>query len=427
MRLITRNDTSLTVALVAAAVILFEQPLRYVLDIAQDIESRYHFDLLPALLLLVVVFTFHQYRKRAQARADALAATADAALARTQSHTLRQLMTFSQALTNALDQSALQQVLWRHLPALVCDRRFWVLARKGDRWEVLLQDATANPRSLELLERLATRTLGREGSALEHDSSRADEGHEACFPLLAGGTVVGVLGISSTPPFTDEERDVVGAAAALMAIGVKNMQLFLETRELSLRDGLTGCFNRGHGLETLDAELRRARRAGSPLSILMFDIDHFKAVNDRFGHLRGDELLGAIGALLGRVTRSTDVRCRYGGDEFLLILPETPVVGAQQVAEGLRKGIADTWMAAGDEPTTISIGIAAVTPGELDAKALIRRADEALYRAKNAGRNRLCVAVSASTAGSRSGLSAVESGQVPSLYREPVGQLQVMR
>ena len=415
MRLITRNDTSLTVALIAAAVILFQQPLRYVLDIAHDIESRYHLDLLPALLLLVVVVTFHQYRKRVQARADALAATADAALARTQSHRLKQLMTFSQALANALDRSTLQQVLWKHLPALARDRKCWVIVRESDHWEVFLQDTTATPRSVDLLERLATRALGGKTSAVEHGSSGADDVQDACFPLLATGTVVGVLGVDRTPPLSEEEHDVLGAAAALIAIGVKNMQLFLETHELSLRDGLTGCFNRGHGLEALDGEMRRARRTGRPLSILMFDVDHFKTVNDRFGHLKGDELLGAVGAQLGRIMRSTDVRCRYGGDEFLVILPETPVLGAQQVAEGLRQEIANITIAAGDEPVpiTISLGVAAAAPGEVDARALIHRADEALYRAKRAGRNRLGVATPPSISGSRSGPSTVEQGHAP--------------
>lgn len=396
VRLITRNDASLTVALVAAAVILFQQPLRYVIDIAEEIEGRYHLDLIPALLLLVVVFAFHEYRKFALAQAEAVAATADAALARTQSRTLQQLVTFSQALANALDRSTLQQVLWKYLPALGRDRTWWVLVRKGDRWEVLLHDATSNPRSVDQLEHLAARAL-RE-SAVEHDAAAEETSQDVCFPLRAAGTVVGVLGVSSTPPLTEEDHQAVRAAAALIAIGVKNMQLFLATRESSLRDALTGCFNRGHGLATLDGELRRARRTGGPLSILMFDVDHFKTVNDRFGHLRGDELLASIGTELERITRSSDVRCRYGGDEFLVILPETPVLSAQQVAEGLRQAIEGIKVGADDErvPVSISIGVAAAATGELDPKTLIHRADEALYRAKSAGRNRLFAATAPS-------------------------------
>jgi diguanylate cyclase (GGDEF)-like protein len=174
----------------------------------------------------------------------------------------------------------------------------------------------------------------------------------------------------------------------------RNVQLFLETREYSLRDGLTGCFNRGHSLETLDGELRRARRSRLPLSILMFDIDHFKTINDLMGHLRGDDLLRAVGAQLTRILRSTDVRCRYGGDEFLVILPDTPLIGAQQVAESVRREMATLAMVMDGKtvPVTVSIGVAAATPEELGATALVKRADDALYQAKRAGRDRYSVA-----------------------------------
>ena len=394
VRLITRNDASLAVALIGAAIILFNQPLRFVIDMAGDVESRYHLDLLPALVLLVSVFMFHQYRKRAQARIEALAASADAAAARTQSRTLQQLMSFSQALANALDRSTLQRVLWKHLPAIARDRQFWVLARKGDHWEMFLHDATTTPRPLEVLEHCADHALGAASASAVVAASAPDDSADACFPMIAGGTVLGVLGIGHAPPLTGEERNVIGAAAALMAIGIKNMQLFVETRELSLRDSLTGCFKREHGLQTLDAELRRARRTGSPLSILMIDVDRFKSVNDRFGHLRGDELLGTIGSQLVRIARGTDVRCRYGGDEFMLILPETEALGAEQLGLALCHEIANLRIVADDQivPVTVSVGVATAMPGEMDAKALIHRADDALYAAKDGGRNRVSVA-----------------------------------
>ena len=383
VRLITRNDTSLAVALIAATVIVFRQPLRYILDIAQEIEGRFHLDLVPALLLLVAVATFHQYRKRVQAKAEAVAAAADAVQARAQSRTLQQLMALGQALANALDRTSLQQVLWKHLPAIARDHKVWIAIRDGEHWDVLLQDRPDSDRSIEELEQLATRTLNGEPSP-----------GDACFPMLAAGAVVGVLGVMEQPPLTHEQQTMMGAAAAVIAIGVKNMQLFRDARESSLRDGLTGCFNRGHAIQAIDAELHRVRRTGTPLSILMFDVDHFKTVNDRLGHLRGDELLATIGAQLARTLRTSDVRCRYGGDEFLVILPDTPVLGAQQVAEGLRQDVAALKLGdANRTPVTISIGVAAAIPGELDVNAFIDRADEALYRAKRSGRNRLCVAV----------------------------------
>ncbi len=408
MRLITRDDASLTAALIASAIILFRQPLRYVLDLTQEIESRFHLDLVPALLLLIVAFTFHEYRKRVQARSEAMAAEADAAQARAQSQMFQRLIAFGQSLANALDPAALQQVLWQQLPSFAGDRKFWVLVRKRDRWEVLLQDQIGDPRSLEQLNDLASRTLHGVGPEDHHVFIRA--GGETCFPLLAGGAVVGVLGVSDNRGLGNEEASAIGAAAAVMAIGIKNMQLLNDARDLSLHDSLTGCYNRGYALQALDIELQRVRRSGLPLSIVMFDIDHFKTVNDRFGHLSGDELLAAIGAQLSRSMRATDIRCRYAGDEFLIILPDTPAAGAQQVAEALRQGVTRLAIARapGHDPITISVGVAEVARDDADAKAFLHRADEALYRAKRAGRNRVCLANTPAARGIVRAFPAVE-------------------
>ena len=120
-------------------------------------------------------------------------------------------------------------------------------------------------------------------------------------------------------------------------------------RENSLRDGLTGCFNRTHAIEVIDTELRRARRSQAPVSLIMFDIDHFKEINDRYGHLCGDAVLAAVGARMRDVLRGSDLKCRYGGEEFLVLLPETPLEGAKRVAETLRRELADMQIAWKDE------------------------------------------------------------------------------
>jgi diguanylate cyclase (GGDEF)-like protein len=204
---------------------------------------------------------------------------------------------------------------------------------------------------------------------------------------------VGVLGIHDGAAITGDQRKALGAAAGFIAIAARNVQLFLATKEHSLRDSLTNCFNRGHGLDTLDGELRRARRSRQPLSILMFDIDHFKTINDELGHLRGDDVLRAVGAQLTRVLRSTDVRCRYGGDEFLIILPDTPLIGAKQVAESVRREMATLAMVAGGKTiaVTVSVGVASAEHAEIGITGLIERADNALYQAKRAGRDRCSV------------------------------------
>jgi diguanylate cyclase (GGDEF)-like protein len=394
VRLISKNDATLAIGLIAGTIVIFQRPLRFVWDAALEVQDRYHVDLLPALMIFATVFVFHEARKRQQAKAATLATAAEAAQARMRSAELERLMSFSQALANALEPATLQQALWRHLPAFVGEREFWVLTRRIDRWETFLQDsASIQARSVETHEAIAERAL-LPATLPEARLTGILEADVLCFPMVAASVPLGVVGIQEAATLTAHQRKALGAAAGLMAIAVRNVELLLETREQSLRDGLTGCFNRGHGLETLDGELRRARRSRQPMSILMFDIDHFKTINDELGHLRGDDLLRAVGAKLTRVLRSSDVRCRYGGDEFLIILPDTPVIGAQQVAESLRREMAGLAMVAGDRtiPVTVSVGIAAAGPAELGVAAFIDRADDALYRAKRAGRDRYAVA-----------------------------------
>jgi diguanylate cyclase (GGDEF)-like protein len=392
VRLITRNDASLVAGLIAGTVVIFQRPLRFVWEAAWDVQERFHVDLLPALTIFVGVFIFHEARKRQQAKADAIVAAAEAVQARLRSEELERLMTFSQALANALDVSTLQQALWRFLPAFAGERECWVVSRRPDRWEVLLQ-GTARKGSVEQLEAIADRAHSPKTLEDARLTGIIEEG-VLCFPMVAAGVAVGALGIQDGATITTDQRKALGVATGLIAIAVRNVQLFLETREYSLRDGLTSCFNRGHGLETLDGELRRTRRSRQPLSILMFDIDRFKTINDELGHLRGDDLLRAVGAQLTRVLRSTDVRCRYGGDEFLIILPDTPLLGAQQVAESVRREMATLAMVLDGKtiPVTVSVGVATAGPGDLVVTALIQRADDALYQAKRAGRDRCSVA-----------------------------------
>jgi diguanylate cyclase (GGDEF)-like protein len=217
-----------------------------------------------------------------------------------------------------------------------------------------------------------------------------------CFPLIVGDTALGVLGVRRTAEADGDGeawRRLMASAAEIIAIATRNVQLIRELQEHGAYDGLTGCFNRTHGMKVLDAELQRARRAQTALSVVMFDLDHFKAVNDRYGHLCGDALLTAVGRRVREELRNSDLKCRYGGEEFLVILPDTPSDGAAHGAESLRREIANTTILWNGESvvTTASFGVAVAHVGELDARAIIGRADAALYRAKNEGRNRVCV------------------------------------
>jgi len=199
------------------------------------------------------------------------------------------------------------------------------------------------------------------------------EGH-VCIPMTAGGHAVGVLGLPETAgPFTENRWRVLAATAALLGIALRNAQLFQEMREHSLRDGLTGCFNRTHALEVLDVELRRARRSRQPLSLIMFDLDHFKDVNDRYGHLCGDAVLAAVGVRMRDVLRGSDLKCRYGSEEFLVLLPETPLEGATRVADSLRRELAGLPIHWKDETLSItaSFGVTMALPSEIDSEASI--------------------------------------------------------
>ena len=376
-----------------ATVIVFHQPLQQLLQAAHEVELKYHLDLVPALTMLTGIYIFHQYRKRQQSKAEASAAAAEAVEARARSEELERLMGLGRSLANALEVPALQQILWQYLPTFANGREFWVVTNRRQRLEALMRDVNASG-SNEIVESIAGEALTQSASAGTNVDAVITRDY-VCFPLLAGGSAVGVLGVENRPPVSDQQRRALAAAAALIAIAVRNVQLFLDTRDNSVRDSLTGCFTRGHAIEVLGQELRRAARTGLSVSIVMFDIDHFKTINDEHGHLCGDKVLAAVGAQLVTVLRSTDLRCRYGGDEFLIILPDTPVVGAEQVAAGLRQEIFGMMIPgeSGSVSVTISLGVAAAVQGELDPAEMIARADEALYRAKHAGRNQFAVGV----------------------------------
>jgi diguanylate cyclase (GGDEF)-like protein len=392
MRLITRRDTSLAVTLIVGTLIAFERPFRSVLDLIHDLELRYHIDLLPALTLLTVAFVFHQYSKRMQARTEVAMLAQEVSTTRARTEELERLLTFGQALASALDRQTLEQVLWRSLPPFIEQRECSILTRNSTGSEFLVRDDRMMKRhSVESLETLVARAEV-EGVA-NAAASGAEANGDLMFPMVAAGSVVGAIIVHNEPALTHQQRLAIGAAGALIAVATRNARLLHDARQSGINDPLTGCVTRSYGLQMLDRELRRARRTRRPVSLIMFDVDEFKQINDRHGHLQGDAVLASVGEQLNHILRSTDVRCRYGGDEFMVILPDTPILGAQQVAECLRRLIGEhARLGADDVRVTVSLGVASVLPDELDAKAFIGRADEALYRAKRGGRNRWCAA-----------------------------------
>lgn len=392
MRLITRRDTSLAVTLIVGTLIVFERPFRSILDLIHDVELRYHIDLLPALMLLTVVFVFHQYAKHVQAKADLAALEREMSATRARTEELDRLLSFGQSLANALDRHALEQVLWRALPSFVDQRECSILARQSTGTDFLVRDTRMWKRhSDESLEALVAQA---QAAGVTHAAAEGAEANgDILFPLVAAGMVVGGIIVRNEPTLTRQQRLAIGAAGALIAVATRNARVLHDARQSGISDPLTGCVNRAHGVDMLERELRRARRTQRPVSLIMFDVDRFKQINDRRGHLQGDAVLAAVGEQLNSILRSSDVRCRYGGDEFLLILPDTPILGAQQVAECLRRQVCENpRLGADDLRVTISLGVAASLPDEMDPTALIARADDALYRAKRGGRDRWCAA-----------------------------------
>lgn len=389
MRLIDRNDTSLAIALIASALVIFQKPLHILVDVTRAVELQYNIDLLPGLTVLVGTFGFHQHKKRQQAKAAAAAASNEAALARARSIELERLVSFGHALGTALVPSAMRQIFWRFMPAFAGNRELWMLTRTSNGWDPALRDATAPAhRNAEVLEEIASAALAQ-SSAETLDGNGLLIENDLCFPMIVGSIAVGVVGVRNGTTVSESERHAMSAASALLAIAIRNNQLIKETHENSIRDGLTGCFNRTYAMEALGAELRRSKRTGGSLAVLMFDIDRFKDVNDKYGHLAGDEVLTTIGARLLTMLRASDIKCRYGGDEFLVILPDTDLTGAEHVAASIVDGLGNLQIAFGEAviAPTISLGVAAARPAGLDCTAVIADADEALYRAKRAGRN----------------------------------------
>lgn len=189
----------------------------------------------------------------------------------------------------------------------------------------------------------------------------------------------------------DADGQRIGSAAQIRDV-TEERRLLEELRHISITDALTGVFNRRHLDERLAAEFARASRYGTALSVLLFDVDHFKRFNDTYGHDQGDRVLQAMGQAMHAAMRPYDIPCRYGGEEFVVILPEADEQGAISVGERLRKRIEA--MTVDGLKVTISLGAASFPKLAVNSpEALLEAADVALYRAKEGGRNRLSVAV----------------------------------
>jgi len=215
-------------------------------------------------------------------------------------------------------------------------------------------------------------------------------------PLLIRSEVVGVLNVNNKrndEVFTAEDQEVLMMLASQAAVAIENARLYEDLERLAITDGLTKLYVPRHFHEELDKELRRATRYQRDLSLLMIDIDHFKNINDTYGHPQGDVVLQELAGLLRRYGRQDDILARYGGEEFVVALVETNEQGAALAAERIRRAVETHEFELDGQrvPITVSVGVANF-PGDANTKKdLIAHADQALYAAKRAGRNRVCL------------------------------------
>ncbi len=256
-------------------------------------------------------------------------------------------------------------------------------------------DGLSNQTTIEELE---NRGEGKIPSWAKGPLSRSiTQTHESLLvPVVAEDNIVALMRMerSSKPSFSTDELRFLEAVANQTALALEKAKLIAFLENLSITDELTGIANRRHFEWRLAEEVERARRYQYPLSALMLDLDHFKRVNDTYGHQIGDIVLQQIAQRLKRVLRRTDFLARYGGEEFVVLAPQTPADRALILAERLRQVIAESPISVSPDlqlRITISIGVAVFPEHAQNGNELVRAADEALYKAKQTGRNRVCL------------------------------------
>jgi diguanylate cyclase (GGDEF)-like protein len=266
---------------------------------------------------------------------------------------------------------------------------------------------TFTPDECWSLRRGCTHALPAGDSSVRCTHLQAEGGWSVCVPLIANGEAIGVLSLqnddelsnaSTNPDGFARRKQLASAVVEHIALAISNLNLREALRLQAIHDPLTGLHNRRYMQEFLEREIIRARRKGRPLALMMIDVDNFKRYNDTFGHPAGDEALRFVGDALLRAVRADDLACRYGGEEFSLILPECSLHEASVRAEEIRAQLKASHAERAMEipgVLTVSIGVAAFEETTDQGNLLLKFADDALYQAKRAGRDRVVIARSA--------------------------------
>lgn len=235
---------------------------------------------------------------------------------------------------------------------------------------------------------IVANATGKDERYAERETSNVES--ILCIPLIASDESIGVINITNKKTgkkFTNEDVDLLTALGNQAAVAINNATLY----EMAITDELTKIYIRRFFNVRLDAELKRSARYSREMSLAICDLDHFKLVNDEFGHQVGDAVLVKVAEAIKAAVREIDTPARFGGEEFAIILPETGLAGARIVAERLREAVAAARVEGLPRPVTISVGLAVFPEHADDHTAIIRAADAALYEAKRQGRNRVCI------------------------------------
>lgn len=293
------------------------------------------------------------------------------------------------------------QLLQRHLERTICATTVTILNRNNsaDRLQAMTPVEAGSPLAAGL-ESAKPRSCLAVRMAREHATTDQEgllpcplcshcDGLTTCVPLIVSGEVIGSVLANHQESLTDTDRRCIREAVNQAAPVIGNLRNLALAELHAATDGLTGLPNRRAIEDTIRRMVAQTSRTMTPLAVLMCDLDHFKQINDQYGHGRGDDVLAAAAAALTASIRSSDFAGRYGGEEFMVLLPGTDAPGAVTIAEKLRASIAAIRVPGIERPITISIGIAVMPSHALDAESLQRDADRALYTAKNAGRNRV--------------------------------------
>lgn len=218
-----------------------------------------------------------------------------------------------------------------------------------------------------------------------------------CYPLQRRGECIGAIELinKETGGFTPEDQSLIQMLIDPLTVAIRTLINFDNAERLTITDDLTKLYNYRYLMQFLDAEVKRCLRYKKKVSLLFIDIDGFKRINDAFGHIVGSQALAELGQVFRRILRETDVVGRYGGDEFVIVLPETPLSGAMVIAERIRKKVEDYEFVAQNVTVrlTVSLGVANCPKHTLTADGLIKKADAAMYRAKELSKNSIKVAV----------------------------------